>query len=356
MTLCNRKKRVAPFRQILYSQSVKYSLYQLALPTVAADFVLFNLQVESKVLSSNLLQDTARKQHYVLQSRKTKPKMVVVHLSGFFGSGSQNFQQKTLEENFPQQIMNLTRRGKIPSALHVFVDGMTAWGGGQFINSDLFGRHSDHLQMELAPLLKSVFPLDNKAPWIVMGTSSGGYGALHHVSLPKSPFQVAIAIAPDSDFATAVLPDFYKAAPYLESLSNVAQVQKALQSGELQKKKNFFTIINALAMTGCYSRTGANKKLQFPIDLKTGELNSVWNLWKQKDPVYFLNQRAAHLRKKTVYLEVGKCDDFCLYYGVRKIRDVLKRKKIRTIYHEFPGTHFGLNDRKLKALEWLKKF
>lgn len=334
---------------------MKYSLYQLALPTVAADFVLFNLQVESKVLAKNLLQESPRKHHYVLQSRKQRPTMVVFHLSGYFGNGTQSFNQKTLEENFPQQMMNLTRRGKIPSALHVFVDGMTAWGGGQFINSDLFGRHSDHLQHELVPLIKSVFPQDRKTPWIVMGASSGGYGALHHVSLPNSPFQTAIAIAPDADFATSLLPDYYKLAPSLKSLATVSQVQKVLQSGELQKKKNFFQIINALAMTGCYSRLGANKKLQFPIDLQSGDLvSSVWAQWKQKDPIYFLQQRASQLRKKTVYLEVGEFDDFCLYFGARKIRDGLKRKKVKTVYTEFPGTHFGLNERKLKALQWLK--
>jgi enterochelin esterase family protein len=333
---------------------VKYSLYQLALPTVASDFVLFNLQVESKVLAANLLQESPRKHHYVLQSRKQKPTMVVFHLSGYFGNGTQSFNPKTLEENFPQQMMNLSRRGKIPSALHVFVDGMTAWGGGQFINSDLFGCHSDHLQQELVPLIKSVFPLDHKAPWVVMGASSGGYGALHHVSLPKSPFRAAIAIAPDADFTTSLLPDFYKASPYLKSLSNITQVQKALQSRELQKKKNFFQIINALAMTGCYSPMGENKKLQFPIDLSSGEMNNaVWAKWKQKDPIYFLNQRSSQLSKKTVYLEVGEYDDFCLYFGARKIRDVLKRKKIKMAYTEFPGTHFGLNERKLKALQWL---
>jgi predicted esterase len=76
-------------------------------------------------------------------------------------------------------------------------------------------------------------------------------------------------------------------------------------------------------------------------------------VWKQKDPLYFLTQRASNLRKKTIYLEVGEYDDFCLYYGARKIRDLLKRKKIKTIYKEFPGTHFGLNERKLKALERL---
>lgn len=335
---------------------MKYSLFQLALPIIPQDFVLFNLQADSRALVGNRLQDSTRKHHFVLQSRKKKPRMVVFHLSGFFGNGPQSFQQKTMEENFPQQIMAQTRTGKIPSALHVFVDGMTGWGGSQFINSDLFGNHSDHLQKELVPLIQSVFPMESKAPWILMGSSSGGYGALHHVSVAQSPFSVAIAIAPDSDFKSSLLPDIYKTVPFLETLDTVQKVQKSLHKKELQKKKNFFEIINSLAMTGCYSSLRGSKLL-FPIHLQSGDLvQSVWKQWQQKDPVVFLEKRAKNLKKKTIYLEVGQYDDFSLYFGARKIRDVLQRKKVKTMYREFPGTHFGLNERKLKALEWLKRF
>ncbi len=336
--------------------AVKYSLYQLALPSIEQDFVLFNLKVESQVLSRTYLKASPRKHHYILQSRKKKPEMVIFHLSGYFGNGPQSFNQKTQEENFPEQIMDRTRRGKIPSALHVFVDAMTPWGGSQFLNSDLFGRYSDHLQSELAPLVQDIFHVDKKHPWILMGSSSGGYGALHHVSLPKSRFDAAIAIAPDSDFATSLLPELYKVSPYLTDLTSVKSVEKALASKELAKRKNFFDIINTLAMTACYSPL-KNGQLQFPIDLKSGDLKaSLWKTWLLKDPVYFLAQRSSQLKRKTVYLDVGIFDDFCLYFGARKIRDVLKRKKVKTIYNEFPGTHFCLNERKLKALEWLKKY
>ncbi|MBY0385921.1 esterase family protein [bacterium] len=341
---------------MLYSLAVKYSLYQLALPIIPQDFVLFNLQVESKVLAHNRIGDSPRKHHFVLQSRKKPPQMVIFHLSGYFGNGPQSFQAKTLEETFVQQVISHTQSGKAPSALHVFVDAMTAWGGSQFINSDLFGRYSDHIQSELVPLVQSVFPMEKKTPWVLMGSSSGGYGALHHVSLAKSPFTTGIAIAPDSDFATSLLPELYKQAPQLLQYEKIQSVKNALHKKELQKKKNFFDIINALAMTGCYSplKTG---KLAFPIDLKTAGLQkNIWQQWLKKDPIFFLSERAKNLKKKTIYLEVGEQDEFSLYFGARKIRDVLKRKKVKTIYQEFPGGHFALNERKIKALEWLKKY
>jgi pimeloyl-ACP methyl ester carboxylesterase len=339
-----------------YSWFVKYSLFQLALPSIPTDFVLYNLQVESQVLAGNRLKDSPRKHHYVLQSRRKKPQMVIFHLSGYFGNGAQNFNQKTLESNLAEQIINLTRRGKTPSALHVFVDGMTGWGGSQFINSDLFGRHSDHLQLELTALIQDIFSVDKKAAWVLMGSSSGGYGALHHLAQVQSRFELAIAISPDSDFQTSLLPEFYKVAPYLREYSSVSYVQKELQGQRLQKKKNFFDIMNTLAMTGCYSPLKGTKLL-FPIDLQTGELNkALWKQWQQKDPVVFLEKQARHLKNKKVYLDVGLYDDFSLYFGARKIREVLQRKKIKTLFQEFPGTHFGLNERKMKALEWLKKY
>jgi enterochelin esterase-like enzyme len=310
---------------------VKYSLYQLAWPSIPSDFVLYNLQVESQALAQNRLQDSPRKHHFVLRSRKKEPEMVVFHLSGYFGNGSQSFNLKTLESNFAEQVIHHTQQKKIPSALHVFVDAMTSWGGSQFLNSDLFGRHSDHLQNELVPLITDVFAISKKMPWILMGSSSGGYGALHHLSLEKSRFELAIAISPDSDFATSLLPDFYKTAPYLQEYDSVSTIKKALQSKDLQKKKNFFAIMNALAMTGCYSQLKGTKLL-------------------------FLEKRSRHLQKKTIYLDVGIYDDFCLYFGARKIRSILRRKKVKNIYQEFPGNHFGLNERKIKALEWLKKY
>jgi enterochelin esterase family protein len=335
---------------------VKYSLYQLALPSIPADFVLYNLQVESQVLARNRLQDSPRKHHFVLRSRQKDPELVIFHLSGYFGNGSQSFNLKTLEANFAEQVIQLTRQRKTPNALHVFVDAMTSWGGSQFINSDLLGRHSDHLQNELVRLVEDAFSVAKKIPWVLMGSSSGGYGALHHVSLVASRFELAIAIAPDSDFATSLLPDIYKAAPYLQQYNTISAVNKALHNKDLQKKKNFFSIMNALAMTGCYSPL-KSAKLLFPIDLHTGELiASVWKQWQQKDPVVFLEKRSRVLQGKAIYLDVGIYDDFSLYFGARKIRSVLKRKKIKNFYQEFPGNHFGLNERKIKALEWLKKY
>jgi len=331
---------------------MKSSAHLLETPFTNPVLDLYNLVIDSRALKSNALGDNPRKHNYVLSPKSKKPVPLIVHLSGYFGNGPQNFNLKTLEENLPQQIIKATQEKRIPLATHVFVDAMTGVGGAQFIASDAAGDHETYLQKELVPAVEEQFKIAGSR--CVMGASSGGYGALHHIALATSVFDVAIAIAPDSDFEKSLLPEFYKTAPYLAELSTVKAIQAALADGSLRKKKNFFDIMNTLAMTLCYSPLKKGT-LQFPIDLKTGTLDEkTWKLWQSKDPVHFLAK--APLKNKFIYLEVGTFDEFSLYFGARKIRDSLVKNKVSHQYGEFPGGHFGSNERKMLALEWLKEY
>ena len=92
------------------------------------------------------------------------------------------------------------------------------------------------------------------------------------------------------------------------------------------------------------------------VDLETGEVQSkLWKSWLEKDPTRFLNKRKAALKGKTIYLDVGKYDNYSLQFGTRQIAKLLKKQKVKTIYGEFSGTHRGLSKRRLIALQWLKK-
>jgi hypothetical protein len=334
-----------------------YETHLLQLPSRRKNFAIKNHIVKSQALKGNPLGDSTEKHNFVIEPLGAKGSLpLVVHLSGYYGNGPQSFNQKTLEVSFPELIMEMMEEKKIPVAIHVFVDAMTSVGGSQFINSEGCGNYGDYIQKELLPSLQKEFRIHkDKKFHCVMGSSSGGYGALHHISEKNSAFGVAIAIAPDSYFEASLLPDYYKLAPYMGDFSDIKKIKKNLKEGTWAKKKNFFHIVNAIAMTLCYSPMKKGK-LQFPIDEKTGELNkSLWQKILQKDPVHFLAERTKELKDKMIYLEVGTFDDFSLYFGARRIRDLLKSKKISHHYGEFPGTHFGLTERKIEALKWLKK-
>jgi len=335
---------------------MKYKVHTLETPLSNDHLALHNLVLESDVLKGNALKDSAVRHNYVLAPKDKKTAPLVVHLSGYFGNGTQSLNMKTLDENFPQAIIEATRTGKIAPAVHVFVDAMTSVGGSQFINSDACGNYEDYIQSELLTAIeKEFFISKDSTQKCVMGTSSGGYGALHHVSLAKSPFGVAVAIAPDADFAVSLMPDLYKAAPYLEEFKTLTDVKKKFADKEWLQKKSSFNVMNAVAMALCYSPVKKGR-FEFPINLKTAELNEdIWNVWREKDPIRFVRVRAEVLKKRMIYLEVGEFDEFCLYFGARYLKEICDKNKIPNHYGEFKGGHFNLQDRKIKALEWLKK-
>lgn len=111
--------------------------------------------------------------------------------------------------------------------------------------------------------------------------------------------------------------------------------------------------MNAVAMALCYSEA-ANGKINYPIDLNTGEIRAEeFSVWKKKDPVEFLAKAHAQLKSVHLYLDVGRFDEFSLQFGARRIHNVLAQHKIKHHYSEFDGGHFKTTLRKIEALRWL---
>lgn len=327
-------------------------------PYSLSNFNTTVLTVNSARLKGNPLKDSALRPNYVLSPLKAAKKLpVVFHLSGYFSTGYQSFHTRSLENNIIQSIDQLTGKAKIPKAHHVFVDAMTAFGGSQFINSPGQGKYGDYITEELCPAVFKSYSVDSKK-CCVFGASSGGYGALHLVSGKKNPFNLAVAIAPDSFFEASLLPELFQMAPQLREYRSLAEIRKLMDSGELQEKRHFFSLMNVIAMALSYSPASAlkGKMIKLPVDLESGKVDgSLWKTWLEKDPVRFLEKRKADLKGKTVYLDVGKYDNYSLQFGTRQIADILKKQKVKTIYNEFSGTHRGLSKRRLVALQWLSK-
>lgn len=325
-----------------------FTLLPVSSPLETKTVGLFDLVIESRVLRDNPLKDSPRRHNYVLVPKTKKKLPVVVHLAGYFGNGTQSFNIKTLEDNFPQMMILQMEEGKLPLAIHCFVDAMTSLGGSQFINSEGCGKYSDYIQHELTEALKK--SLDTDKHWVVVGSSSGGYGALHHVSVEDSPFATAVSIAPDSFFEVSLLSEYHKVAPWLAQYPKVDQVLNAIKNGELKKNKNYFQILNAVAMACCYGSVKKGK-ISYPIDLQTGEIvPKTWKDFLQKDPVHFLIERKKVLKNKKIFLSVGKYDEFTLYFGARKLKSILE-KSSQLHYSEFSGGHFNLSEQKLQCLQ-----
>ncbi len=332
------------------------TLETLHIPFCSPDFDVCNLQVHSKALKNNPLGDSHIRSNYVLKVRADGDYPVVFHLSGYFGNGYQAFNFKTMEESFPETISRETAAKTIPLAHHVFVDAMTAYGGSQFLNSKACGNYADYLQKEVmgeAEKFLSVKKGENYR--CLMGASSGGYGALYHISQKNSPFGVAVAIAPDSVFEISLLADYYKVSEALKDIPDIKALQKKLSDSRFRDSKSFFSIMNAIAMALCYSDSFKGK-INYPIDLNTGVIRAdEFSAWKKKDPVEFLASNIKNLSDVTLYLDVGRFDEFSLQFGARRIHELLRKHKVSHQYSEFDGGHFKTTPRKIEALRWLKR-
>ncbi len=330
----------------------------LLLPYELKNFETYNLVVNSEILKGNPLGDPSHRHNYCLVPEgEQKSLPVVFHLSGYFSNGPSNFTPKTLDKNFVQKIDEAQTLKKAPKAIHVFVDAMTYWGGSQFLNSPGCGNYQDYIIKELVPQVCEEFKTKHEK-LAVMGGSSGGYGALHLISVPKSPFQIALATAPDSFFDGSLWPEVLAAAPEILKFKNLKDLKKKIDQGELLEKRSFFNLANVVAMAHCYSYKDniSKNKIDWPIDLYSAELKpKIWKHWKTHDPIVFLKKRLKNIGSKEIHLDVGLYDNFHLQYGTRQIYSLLKQEKKNVKFTEFSGNHFGLSARKLVFLETLAK-
>lgn len=333
---------------------MKSIVLDLPLPYELSHFDSYCLRFESEILKDNLFGDKLRRDHYILEPKglggKSLP--VVIHLSGYFGTGHQSFVAKTLTDNYPQSLDKAFH--EIIFARHLFIDATTFLGGSQFLNSAQ-GNYQDYILHEIIPIFEKHFNVVK--PKILIGASSGGYGALELISLKDSEFDVALVVSPDSFFEASIIPDFYKQANSLQKLKSLGAILESIKSGDFFKSRNFFEIANLIAMTFCYNdKIHLIPEINYPIDLATGRLKpEVWNNWIKKDPVNFLNLRTPNLDGKKLYLTVGSYDNHHLQMGSRQIDKFLKNVNFQYKYLEFKGDHSSLGPPKIEALKWAKQ-
>jgi len=314
-------------------------------------FDVKTLRLESACLKDNPLGDSNIKSNPLLLPKAKGTYQCVLYLSGFTSNGSKNFNFKSFEANFIEELDEWTKNGALTPKIYVFVDAWTAWGGSQFINSKGCGQYEDYIVKELVPALQNLEGHQIQDT-IVMGGSSGGYGALHLTSKFPEIFDHCLAVAPDCDFEVSLKSEIYHAYADILNHGGVLEVFKKLKAGELNtNQRSFHTMMNALAMGACYSEVDHSFMPILPLEKEGGFDSELWSTWLEKDPLYFLKDRIANIKKlKTVFLSVGEFDQFLLQYGARKIRRLLLDHGVELTYEEFRGNHFDISTRRKKAL------
>lgn len=283
----------------------------------------------------------------------------VYFLHGFSGSGRAWANASAFSPNVPERLDDLIAQERIPPVIGVFVDGWTALGGSQWIDSEATGRYREYLRNDIVSTVdKSLRTVPLGRARALVGKSSGGYGALAMASQHPEVFAHVAAHSADAYFEYCYLPEFPRAAGPLLKAGGAEPWFREFQarSRETRMKTEDFPVINTLAMAAAYSpRKGEPLGLELPFDLQTGRIKlAVWERWLGNDPVRFAAERMASFKNlASLFVDCGTRDEFHLRWGARMLVQILQREGANVKHEEFEDGHMGINYRYDHSLMYL---
>jgi len=235
-----------------------------------------------------------------------------------------------------------------PPCIYVFVDGATAYGGGQFVNSPATGRHEDYVAGDVVAHVDTNYRTLAAAQHRgVSGHSSGGIGALALCMRRPDVFGAAASHAGDSLFEHCYgreLGDFARALQ--EHDGDVVALRDRLLGDDVYRRSHFGPLM-VLGCAAAYSPdAGAPLGIGLPVDTQGRVVPANWERWLANDPVRMAPQHAGALRGlRAVYLDAGDSDEYYMDLGTRALHEAFDRLGVVHRYERFPGRHSGVAHR-----------
>lgn len=300
------------------------------------------LEIESDALRGNPLGDPHVRPLFIwvpADESRTYPVVYVLH--AHLRSAQSWFNVEPFERSYPEEI-----DAAAPEVVVVLVDGWTAVGGSQWIDSEGIGRYGTYLRDEVVPFVEQRVPASGQRG--LQGKSSGGYGALVHALERPDLFHACAAHAPDALFEVTAARGFAPAA-------------RALRGQSLREWWSSFeelaTDDDAL-LTELWSSALAYADGELPFDAATGTtVEGVFARWLEHDPVRLAAQHAESLAQlRGVWLDAGDADEYFLDLGAEALRRALVEHGLpddRLQFELFPGGHRGASWRYPLSLAWL---
>jgi S-formylglutathione hydrolase FrmB len=318
-------------------------------------------ELEAEALRGNPLGDPARRPLllWLPPGHGSGPPLPAVYfLHGFTGSARGWANVTPFQPSVPERLDALVAAGTVPPLVGVFVDGWTALGGSQWLNSTAVGRYRDYLVRDVVPFVEARYgTAPRPAARAVVGKSSGGYGALVMGAHHPDVFGHVASHAGDAGFEYCYLPDFPRAAAALQGTDPAAWMAGFLgRCRQARPRGDDHAVLNVLAMAAAYSPlSGAPLGLELPFDLATCALRpEVWARWLDHDPVRFVPRHLDALRAlRSVWIDCGTSDEFHLRWGARAVVAALRAAGLEPRHEEFDDGHRGIDYRYERSLAWL---
>ena len=187
---------------------------------------LLELEIDSPALAGNPLGDPTRRPLFAWlpPGRRDGAGLPAVYfLHGFTGSGRGWLNVSAWSPTVPERLDALVSAGEVPPLVGVFVDGWTALGGSQWINSPAIGRYQDYVADDVVGFVeRTLGTLPRREARAIVGKSSGGYGALRLGRDRPEVFAHLACHAGDAGFDWCYGPDLPRAAAALLGAADAA--------------------------------------------------------------------------------------------------------------------------------------
>ena len=304
-------------------------------------------------LEGNPLGDSAVRPLYVYRppaSSRTSARLPSVYmLQGFGGQLEEWLEPTSSGATTIERLDALFAAKECPSALVVFVDASTSWGGSQFLNSASTGRYLDYLCDEVVPFIDARYPtLSAGEHRGVSGKSSGGYGAMVLSMLRPDLFGALASHAGDALFECCYQPLFPVAARQLRT-----QFEGSWEAFEARARKCDFDWRQCAALFAAYGTACAYTpdpdrpgRALIPFDSVGRPIEEIWSSWLARDPVRMAHEHAEELASmRAIHLDAGAYDEFFLDLGATAFSNELDRLGIAHSLELFEGNHDGVDER-----------
>lgn len=319
------------------------------------------LAIDSAALRDNPLGDPAQRPLYVWtppsydeDPGRRYPALYVLH--GMTGQARAWFNVSPFAKNVPELIDALR-----PEAIVVLVDGWTALGGSQWVDSPAIGKYGAYLCEDVVELVDAQFRT-GAAPEHrgVLGRSSGGFGAMYWALNRPDLFGGFATHAGDALFE-AVYPQEFSAAA------------QALRNGYGESFERFWAdflsgrpvfenrtdplLQNVYAAAAAFSPR-EDGEVDLPFRLDTGELvHAVWERWLAFDPVRIVQQRPEALHAaRAIWIDAGRDDEYRLDLAATAFHAAVLGAGVSedALFFELhPGGHRGTNWRLTLSIPFL---
>jgi pimeloyl-ACP methyl ester carboxylesterase len=315
--------------------------------------------VDSPALQGNRLRDPSVRPLFVwtppsydASGERRYPAVYVLH--GMTSQARAWFNVAPFAENVPAAVERLGLEGIV-----ALVDGWTALGGSQWVDSPAIGNYGTYLCEDVVGAVDAAYrTLPAPAHRGLVGHSSGGFGAALWALLRPDRFGGLASHAGDALFEVCFAPEFAAAAQVLrnEYGGSFEAFWQDFRSGRPPFSRSSDALLQNLFATAAAFSPRDDGSFELPFRVETGELApEAWQRWLAWDPVRLAPGRIEAVRSlRAVWIDAGRRDEYRLDLAATALRDAFVRCGAGAVRFElFDGGHRGANWRLPLSLAYL---